>query len=256
MIPAAVIITYNEERIIAKTLKVLTELVDKVIIVDSYSTDRTCDIAREFGAEIFRRPFDDYCSQRNYAMSLLSPGEWVLMIDADEILSEQLIDEIRNIPRETSDVVYYIKRVDIFCGKKLRYASENLAFPRLFRSDKIVISRAINEQYEFIGSAGRLKGELHHFSFNKGIQDWLHKHVRYAYMESQLFNGKDSNPKTLRQSVKRIIYRSRFKIVIMFLYYVFFKLGFLDGRRGLLYIYLKLSYERNINLIRWYEDLN
>jgi glycosyltransferase involved in cell wall biosynthesis len=256
MNPVAVIITYNEEKIIAETLKAITKLVDKIIIVDSFSTDGTCEIGKEFGAEVVKRKFDDYSSQRNFALSLVSDDEWVLMLDADEILSTELVNEISALSVETSQVAYYMKRVDVFCGKKLKYASENLYFPRLFRSDKIVISRSINEQYEFIGSTGRLKGVLLHYSFNKGIQDWLHKHVRYAYMESNLLEAKNIKPSTLRQSIKIIVYKSRFKIFIMFMYYFFVKRGFLDGRRGLLYINLKLSYEKNINLFKWYKDLN
>jgi len=251
----ALIITYNEEKIIAENLQVLTKISERIIIIDSYSTDRTCEISKEFGAEIFKRRFDDYSSQRNFGLSLVENGEWVLMLDADEILSAELVDELINLTVDNSNVGYYIKRVDVFCGKKLKYASENLSFPRLFKSDKIIISRAINEQYVFAGPTSSLKGVLLHYSFNKGIQDWLHKHVRYAYMESKLI-GVRTKPSTFRQRIKGIVYRSRFKMFILFIYYVFVRRGFLDGSRGMLYIYLKLLYERNIRLIKWYENLN
>jgi glycosyltransferase involved in cell wall biosynthesis len=255
MKPTAIIITYNEEKIIAENLQVLTKLAERIIIIDSYSTDSTCEIARKFGAEIFSRRFDDYASQRKYALALVENGGWVLMLDADEILSKELVSEISNLSLETENVGYFMKRIDVFCGRKLKYASENLSFPRLFRVDKIIISRAVNEQYEFIGPTGNLVGELLHYSFNKGIQDWLHKHVRYAYMEANLIEV-SSKSLSFRQGIKRLVYRSRLKMLVLFFYYFIARGGILDGKRGILYIFLKLSYERNINLIKWYEELN
>ena len=255
MNPTVVIITHNEENIISQTLEAVADISKKIVIVDSFSTDNTCEIARNFGVDVYQRKFDDYSSQRNFALSLIDKNSWVLMLDADEILSKELIKEIRNLQIHNNTVAYYIKRVDVFCDKTLRYASESRYFPRLFRSDKIKISRSINEVYEFIGQTKKLKEVLLHYSFNKGIQDWMVKHVRYAKMEADLI-GENPTTSSVRQRVKRILYRSRYKLPILFCYYVLIRRGFLDGKRGLLYIYLKLSYERNIKLIKCYDNLN
>ena len=254
MRPTAVIITFNEENIIAETLTAIKKVADRIVILDSFSDDRTCDIGETFGAEIFKRRFDDYSTQRNFALSLVETSNWILMLDADEILSDELILEIQNLSEEDEVAAYYLKRVDVFCGKELKYASENLYFPRLFRRKQIVISRSINEVYRFTGRTKRLKGVILHHSFHKGIQDWMSKHVRYAYMESKII-GDLSDTQNLRQFVKRKLYRSPLKIFILFFYYVIFRRGFLDGSRGLLYVFLKLSYERNITLFRWHEKL-
>lgn len=255
MRPTVVFITYNEENIIAKSLKAVKKVTDQILVLDSYSSDRTPEICESLGAAVFQRRFDDYSSQRKFALSLVDSSAWVLMIDADEILSDELILEIQNIPENNDIDAYYIRRVDVFCGKELKYASENLYFPRLFKLKRISISRSINEEYHFNGKTEKLKQIIRHYSFNKGIEDWMNKHIRYASMESQLIGETNVN-QSARQIVKRILYRNPLKLVVLFVYYVLVRRGFLDGSRGLLYIYLKLSYELNITLIKWYRRLN
>lgn len=244
------LITYNEEKIIGKCLAQMSKICDNIIIVDSGSNDDTLKIANTFNTKVFHRKFDNYKNQRNYGLSLIDPFDWVLMLDADELLSDELITEIKNLTFNNA-VAYKIKRVEIFLSKPLKYASENLYFPRLFICNKIKIERAVNEEYSFDGKVEKLKNHIHHESFNKDINEWLLKHVNYASREvDQMRIENTSN--TIRGKIKRILYKSTFRRYLLFVYYFFIRLAFLDGRRGILYLRLKLNYEYTIDLIKWY----
>ena len=90
---SAVIITYNEERNIARCIESIISVVDEIVIIDSYSTDRTCDIALEKGARVVKHPFKSHIDQKNYAVTQTS-HDVVLSLDADEYLSEELTKSI------------------------------------------------------------------------------------------------------------------------------------------------------------------
>ena len=112
------IITYNEENRIGKTLDSVKEIADEIIVVDSESSDRTAEIAKVKGAEVFVEKWKGYGPQKNSVLEKCS-GEWILLIDADEVVSTELKDKIKDIINGNSDSdVYKIKHM-LWKGNKV-----------------------------------------------------------------------------------------------------------------------------------------
>ena len=115
------IITYNEENRIGKTLDSVKEIADEIIVVDSESSDRTAEIAKAKGAEVFVEKWKGYGPQKNSVLEKCS-GNWILLIDADEVVSIELKDKIKDIINGNSDSdVYKIKLRNICFGKEIKY---------------------------------------------------------------------------------------------------------------------------------------
>lgn len=113
---SATILAYNEERRMAACLESLRGVADEIIVVDSYSTDRTVEICREYGCRITQRKFDGFGAQRQYATSLTS-HQYVLSIDADEVLSPALQESIKRLKEEGfRHRVYNVSRLNFYCG--------------------------------------------------------------------------------------------------------------------------------------------
>lgn len=118
---SATIITYNEERRIEACLNSLEGVADEIIVVDSYSTDRTAEICEERGCRVVRREFPGYGAQRQFATSLTNHS-YVLSIDADEVLSPALQASIRRLKEEGfTHRVYRVSRLNFFCGQPIRH---------------------------------------------------------------------------------------------------------------------------------------
>ena len=115
------IITYNEEKHISKCLDSITAVADEIIIVDSYSNDSTMDICNKYPTKIIQNKFSDFSSQRNLAMSLATKS-YLLFIDADEVISDELATKIAALKKEgfVKDV-YTINRLTRFCGKWIKH---------------------------------------------------------------------------------------------------------------------------------------
>ena len=114
-------IAKNEEKNIAKSLDGVKDLADEIIVVDSGSTDKTVEIAQSCGAKIFKREFDSFSKQKNYALSLAS-NEWVLHLDADEVLSKELKQEIRRTLENTDCDGFFLIRTNFFLGRKMNHS--------------------------------------------------------------------------------------------------------------------------------------
>ena len=114
-----VMIVKNEEKNLAKCLNSVENLVDEIVIVDSGSTDKTIEIAKTFGAKIFKREFDSFSNQKNYALSIAT-NEWVLHLDADEVLSKELVEEIKFVIINTKLDGFYLIRTNFLltCQKE------------------------------------------------------------------------------------------------------------------------------------------
>lgn len=114
---SAYIITLNEELRLPKTLKALSKVSDEIIVVDSGSDDRTLEIARSFGANVYSRKWDNYSAQKQYAERLCS-GDWLLNIDADEEISDELAEEMRTAIESDMKDLYKIHIIDVYPGHK------------------------------------------------------------------------------------------------------------------------------------------
>lgn len=261
----AVILTLNEERNIVECIRTLKEWCRDVVVFDSFSTDRTVALAREAGARIYQRKFDNYASQRNAALREVEyPGDWVLMVDADErwgVALGRRIHEAIGDPLFAEASIFHFQRKDIFFGTWLKHnIGAGTWTGRLLRRADVTVERDINEEYHCRGKKVYLNGERFvHYPFNNGIAWWFHRHNRYSDMEarrllaeraervtwSQLW-GRD--PILRRKAMKQVLYRVPLRPVWMFVVIYVLRLGFLDGKAGFHYSVMRSVYEYMIDL--------
>lgn len=191
---SAVIITYNEEANIRRTLKQL-HWCDEIVIVDSYSTDNTVAICREFNCTIFFREFDGYGSQKRFAVSK-AENDWVLCIDADEVLSDELVNEIINIPANEvmSHSGFSFRMNLVFLGKEFKHGKESgRYFTRLFNKQEGGFTNdKVHEAIKVNGPVKKLNNIILHYSYTS-LHQCLEKNNRYStYSAEMAFSkGKD-----------------------------------------------------------------
>lgn len=223
------LITINSE----KTLKSVLEAVswaDEIVLVDSGSTDKTLEIARQFNAKIVYRAFDGYGSQKNFATSQAS-NDWILSLDDDEILTPELQQEIQNLSLSTTDYEgFKIPRSLIFLGKLLRFSGEYKRLTlRLFnRKQGNWNAEYVHESVEVKGKIGILKHQILHDSY-RDLTDYFNKFNKYTSLGAKTLaeRGKTSS------SLKII---SRFPITFLKIYIL--KGSCLDGYAGFMWALL------------------
>jgi len=224
---SAFIITLNEERRIRDCLESLN-FCDEIVVVDSFSTDRTREIAESYNSKVIKREWTNFRDQKNFALMQCS-NQWVLLIDADERVSPELRDSIEKILKRKINstagdriVGYELHRVVFFLGRWWRGTGWKDEYVlRLFRREKISWSEAtIHEKVIPNGKVQKLKGELHHYSFDN-ISDQVHKLLRYARLAAQEYKG----PKV---GVLRLI----FSPLVRFTKFYLINLGVLAGVAG------------------------
>jgi len=257
---SVLILTLNEERNLPSCLETIAGF-DDVVVFDSFSTDRTVDIARAAGARVFQRQFDDYGSQREAArVQVRYKYPWVLALDADERVDTELREELRRIANllEVSHRAYRMRRKDFFMGKWIKRSTLYPSwFIRFYQPEWITYEpRAVHEYLSVAGSVGQLEGHLEHHSFNNGLSAWFGKHVRYAELEAQeslkvLHGGKvdwkglfnPSDPVRRRRAIKAASCYLPLRPTLRFLYMYVLRLGFLDGLAGFTYCRMLAIYE-------------
>lgn len=250
-----IILTYNEEKNIGFALDSISGWADDIIILDSYSTDKTLKIAKEYNCTIVQNHFESYAKQRNFALENLSINtEWILFLDADEWLPNNLKQEISSIIKtQPEENGFYVKFRLIWMDKWIRRGYYPTWILRLFCNGKARCdSRATGEHLIVEGNVGHLKHDFIHQDC-KGITEWINKHNRYATREAEeLFKTNhqgdyiDANFFGTQAQRKRWI---RYKIwnhlpplirpFIYFFYRYFLAGGFLDGRAAFIYHFLQ-----------------
>jgi glycosyltransferase involved in cell wall biosynthesis len=259
---SVLVLTKNEEQDLPGCLASVSWS-DDVHVFDSFSTDATVSIAEGLGAKVAQRVFDNYASHRNAALNRTRfQHPWVLLMDADERCTSALAHEIVQVVANDRDVAAYrIRRRDYFQNTWLRHAQISPWYIRLVRPELARYTREINEVLEVAGRVGELRAPLDHFPFSKGIGHWLRKHDEYSTMEAQLIvqgggpphpslrtalTDRDFHKRRLHQ--KAIFYRMPGRPLLKWLYMVFVRGAFLDGRPGLTYARLQAIYEYMIVL--------
>jgi len=220
---SVVIITRNEEANIGRCLQSV-KMADEVIVVDSGSTDRTIEIARNMGAQTFSIPWAGYGQSKRKAVDRAS-GKWILSIDADEVISPELADEIsRIISGESEFDGYFIKRKTNFLGKWIYHCGWYPDYLlRLFKKSKGNFNgNVVHEQVILDGRAGYLNGEILHYSYTS-LEKYFEKSNYYTTLGAE---------ELLRQGKKARLYHIAVKPLAAFIKHYFIKLGFLDGISG------------------------
>lgn len=239
---SAFLITYNEERKIGRTLDSL-RWTDEQCVVDSDSSDHTVEICRSKGAYVSHRLFDNFAQQKNFALSL-AIHEWVLSIDADEIVTSELANEIRQKVTSESPVCgYRIKRRNYFLRKPLKFAGQGNDYPlRLFRKAKGKFVGIIHETVSVDGPIGTLNGLLEHYG-TETLTEYLGKLKLYTSLEAERMSTEGRTPSVPKAFI--------LPILKWFRNYIFLG-GFLDGRSGFLYHSLSCYYDwlKNVKALR------
>jgi glycosyltransferase involved in cell wall biosynthesis len=232
---------------------------DDVHVLDSLSTDRTREIAREAGAQVTERAFDGYASQRNAGLRLPFRHPWLLVLDADERVPPALAREIEAFVQGAGTHVDVaaarMRRRDIWWGTWLRRSQISPFYVRLLRPERARYEREINEVLVVDGPIADLAQPFDHYPFSKGLDHWLDKHNTYSRMEAQLILsrsvpqpswrtalfGADFNERRVHQ--KAIFYRLPARPLIKLAYMLVWRRGLLDGVAGIRYALLQTIYE-------------
>lgn len=251
-----IILTYNEEENIRTCLENSKKLTDKIYIIDSFSTDKTLDICKEYGCEIYQHKFENQARQLNWALENVDINEdWILRLDADEFMTEELINEIKNKIESVDENIsgIFLKRRLYFLDKWMKRGIYPAYILRLWRNKKAICEERWMDEHMKILSGTSTTFE-HDFidNNNKNLTWWINKHNNYATREAiEVLNSKfnlmnvnivEANfwgtQEQRKKWIKKNIYSKLplgVRPTLYFIYRYFFKLGFLDGFRGFLF---------------------
>jgi glycosyltransferase involved in cell wall biosynthesis len=268
---SVLIMTLDEEVNLPDCLDSIAEC-DDIVVLDSFSGDKTVEIAQSAGARVIQRRFNNYAVQRNVGLNEVDyKYPWVLMLDADERVTPELWREMKAAVEVVSPAVslFHMRRKDYWFGQWLRRSSGYPTwFGRLIRLGRVTVQREINEQYVPDGESGFLKEHLLHYPFNKGVTYWFERHNRYSSMEAELLIKErqqkvavrelwSGNPVIRRRTMKQIACRLPARPILTFGYLYFACGGFLDGLPGFRYCMLRALYECMIDVkvaeLKWNE---
>lgn len=258
-LPVSVIVAArNEERNLPRCLESLGELGD-VYVIDSRSTDATCEIARSFGARVVQFHYQGgWPKKRQWALDNLAFAfDWILLLDADEVLTPELRDEMSSAIQSPSVDGYYVALRMYFLGRVLRHGDASFWKLILFRrgkgryecrlreQDDSMADMEVHEHVVVAGSTSRLKNPLIHRNV-ESLSRYIRKHDEYSNWEARVLARGEQGSRDLRPSpfgtqaqrrrwLKRKLYALPGSPVLLFLYRYFLRLGFLDGTPGLIY---------------------
>jgi glycosyltransferase involved in cell wall biosynthesis len=234
---SAVIVTKNEEKIIERCLKSLSGLADEIVIVDDKSSDRTIDICGKFpNTKVIINESKGNLDIQNSIGMEQSSGEWILQLDADEVVpadtSAKILERIKDPGHYAA---FNLKRRNFFLGKPILNAGNYHDKIKLFRKDKAkYIGCSIHETLKIYGEIGSINADIFHYPFNS-IKGYIDRINYYSELEAGVFLKKNKAP-----SEKHIKYRITWKAVKTFYKLYIKKSGYKDGMHGLIWCLLNV----------------
>ena len=215
------IITFNEERIIEKTLSGIHNWVDEIVVVDSFSTDKTLSILEMFNVSLFREKWQGYARQKNSAISKCS-GKWILVLDADELITKDLQNEIQEVIKTPKENIGFKVPRKFYVGKRwIRYGGYYPDYQlRLFKksSNAFFKDREVHESLYLVGPVGYLQNPLEHYAYSD-LKNYKSTLKKYAELASKEIKNKK-------------FYMPLVRALWAFFYRYFIRLGFLEGKSG------------------------
>jgi len=222
---SVVVITLNEEKNIGRCLDSVKEIADEILVVDSFSNDSTREIVESKGGRFIQHTFEDYVKQHIYADSIAT-YDHILMLDADEALSEELVQSIKVVKKYWKNDGYFMNRMTNYCGKWIKhsgwYPDKKL---RLYdRRKGQWIGKKLHEKFLLVeqSTTGHLKGDIQHYSFYT-IEDHILQANNFSTMAASVL---------IEKGKKIPRYYLIMKPAVRFYRNYFLKLGFLDGVYG------------------------
>lgn len=228
---SVLIIILNEEKQMGELLAHL-EFADEIIVVDSYSNDKTKIISESFvNVKFIENPFENYTAQRNFAIDLAA-NDWIFFIDADERLTaeleQEIIETVNNTPLFSA---YLLRRKFMFKNKLLRFSGwQTDKIFRLFdkRKARYINERLVHEKLAVNGRIGKLKHPLIHFSYSD-----------YQMYKSKMLNyGRLKAIEAKKRGIRPTIFHFYIKPIYKFFNQYIIRLGVLDGKKGIIICYL------------------
>ena len=264
---AVVILTKDEEVNLPFALRSIQGFVDEIVILDSFSGDRTVEIAESFGAKIFYNEFVDFASQRRHALQAIPvSSDWIFVLDADESLTTDLKNEISSILPTTRYDAFFIKRRFYWQGRWIKWGYYPTWLLRLGRNGLLTCDyRTVNEHLVCnSGRIGYLKNDFIDFN-RKSLSAWVAKHNDYSSREAfELFSGDQQlvecrfwGSQNERKRWTRVYIWNRLPPILrpflFFFYRYFLRFGFLDGVAGLSYHFLHAFVYRILIDLKYFE---
>lgn len=252
------ILTYNEEIDIAACIE-SAAVTDDVIVVDSFSTDRTVEIASSYPVRVLQHKFESHGKQRTWMLkNIPTKYEWVYILEADERMTPELFKECLAVIKSQQAIGYYVAERVIFMGKWIRHSTQYPRYQmRLFEKTKVWFDDYGHTEREVcLGNTGFLTETYPHYTSGKGLSRWLDKHNRYSTDEAaetiqqlnqgkvnwqQLFLGKSEIER--RRALKDLSLRLPFRPLIRWIYMYFILGGIWDGKAGFAWCTLQAFYE-------------
>ncbi|MGJ8592697.1 MAG: glycosyltransferase family 2 protein [Aquaticitalea sp.] len=216
---SVIIPTYNEEDCLYRALYSV-KFADEIIVVDSFSTDRTVAIAKQFSCKIVERQFDNFSAQKNYALQFATK-EWVLFLDADERITTNLKQEIQEVMQTGKHTGYKLNFPHFFMNRFLYHHSSNVT--RLVVREKSHFEGSVHEKLIVDGSIGKLKNPVLHYTY-KGLEHYIQKRDVYAWFQAEQLHAKGKKATYLQ-----LVFKPFFRFFSSYI----LKRGFLDGVPGL-----------------------
>jgi glycosyltransferase involved in cell wall biosynthesis len=230
---SAVLITYNEENDLPQALASLDGLADEIIVVDSGSTDRTCDLARERGARVFFREFSGFDEQKNFAAGMAS-HEWMFSMDADEVVGPELRASLSAWKQTRPEcVAYEVGRRTNYLGRWIQHSGWYPDYHlRLYRRDRARFVGSLHESLRADGPSTRLSGELQHYT----VRSLEEHHEKLETFTTLAAEGLFSRGKRHWRGAMYL------DAAWTFVNRLIFRLGFLDGYQGVLIAWMSARY--------------
>ena len=267
---SVIILTYNEEIHIKRCMENARKFAKDIFVLDSYSTDRTLQIAQDMGAKVFQHPWVNYSQQFNWGLQNLPiQTEWVWRMDADEYLSDELIAELHQrlplLPKEVNGFTAPCLR--IFMGRHIKHGIIPLILLRLFKLKYAVCENRFMDEHIQL-SEGRIE-ELEHPFYDdnlNGLTWWTTKHNGYATREAidllmteyglydtSVVNSGMHSVSVRQKKLKYIKCPLFWRAFAFFFLRYFIRLGFLDGKEGFLWHFLQGWWYRTLADAKVYE---
>lgn len=239
---SAVIITFNEEKNIARCLDSLSEVADEIVVVDSFSTDQTERICREKKVKFIQNPFEGHIQQKNFALQQAS-FDYVLSLDADEELGADLKKSILEIKPHMEMDAYTFNRITNYCGQWIKhcgwYPDKKLRILNRHKGqwggknphDKVIMNKPYSVQH--------LKGDLLHYSYHD-----VNQHIRQIHFFSDII-AREDHIRGKKSNLFKIVFAPWFRFIRIY----FIKMGFLEGYYGLV-ISINAAHHKFLNLVK------
>lgn len=267
---SAFIITYNEEKHIERAINNAKKYAKAVYVLDSFSTDRTCEIAEQTGAHVYKHEFLYHANQLNWGLQNIPfETEWIWRQDADEYLTDELIEEIEHVlPTIGKDVnAFTAPCLRKFMGRHIKHGIVPLILLRLFRKGHAKWEDKKMDEHIYVTDGGI--GSLENAFFDDSLMtltEWTSKHngysnkeaiemlkTEYGLTETSVVESGEHSQAVRKKKLKYIKLPLFWRCFAFFIYRYFFRGGFLDGKEGFLWHFLQGMWYRSLADAKVYE---